>query len=91
MTCYYCLHNIKDKKCELDVEGYPLPASTECRHFEFDSGPPNEDDIDEDYNDIDEGDCEGVGDGASCPTCSHWGGEGLCCLTLSQEETKKRT
>jgi len=46
MTCYYCLHNIKDKKCELDVEGYPLPASTECRHFEFDSGPPNEDDID---------------------------------------------
>jgi len=37
-SCYYCLHNIRDKKCEYDIEGYPLPTKIECRHFEFDTG-----------------------------------------------------
>lgn len=37
-TCYYCLHNIKDERCEFDIEGYPLPSTVDCRHFEFDTG-----------------------------------------------------
>lgn len=38
MTCYYCINNIRDEKCELDIEGYPLPSEVECRHFVFDTG-----------------------------------------------------
>ena len=38
MTCYYCISNVKDEKCELDIEGYPLPSDIECRHFDFDTG-----------------------------------------------------
>ena len=38
MSCYYCTHNIKDEKCEFDIEGYPLPSDIECRHFWFDTG-----------------------------------------------------
>ena len=42
-SCYYCLYNSMTYggafiKCELDIEGYPLPASIDCRHFEFDTG-----------------------------------------------------
>ena len=43
-----------------------------------------------------EDDCEGIGDSPQCLDCPHWGGEGLCCLSLSQEglsqeETRRRT
>ena len=38
MSCYYCLQNIRDEKCEFEIEGYPLPVDIECRHFEFDTG-----------------------------------------------------
>ena len=38
LTCYYCTKNIRDEKCELDIEGYPLSGDVECRHFCFDTG-----------------------------------------------------
>ena len=36
--CYYCIHNVRDENCELEIEGYPLSMNIECRHFEFDTG-----------------------------------------------------
>jgi len=50
MTCYYCVYNVKDEKCYLDIEGYPLSSDVECRHFQFDTGEDEdcEDEFDED-------------------------------------------
>lgn len=45
MSCYYCLQNIRDKKCEFEIEGYPLPANVDCRHFEFDTGIQSSDQL----------------------------------------------
>ena len=69
--------------CPVDCADCQLP------YCPFDLGFDEDPDWDEE-EDVEEGECEGVGDDAQCLGCPEWGGEGLCCLSLSQEETKKR-
>jgi len=69
-----CISNCEH--CQLPFCPFDLGFDVETDHWE------DEDDFSDE--EIEEGECEGVGDDPNCPSCPHWGGEGLCCLSLSQ-------
>lgn len=92
MSCPQCeteLENFSRQEggwCPLCKVWFPFDIILDSMEEECEDNDPfwgNEEDLDFD------GECEGTGNDIRCLCCRHWGGEGLCCLSLFQDETKE--